>query len=160
MAYGKEVMIDLYGCDVETFTRESIRRFGLGLCKLVDMVPDNFHFWDYEDVQEGEIPYDQPHLLGISGVQFITTSNITIHTLQLVGECYINLFSCKEFKQHEAIKYAKDWFKAQHLEAMTVLRGRRSGCVTAIDDRSCMDCGLHGKCSGPRYIAESCEYHT
>ena len=157
MAYGKEWLVDLYGCDAEIFTRESIKLFWMGLCALIDMQPEEFHFWDYEGFPE-EKEEAPVHLVGTSGIQFITTSNITIHTIDLVGECMVNLFSCKEFKPSVALEYIKNWFKAERAESVCVLRGRLSQCETEIVDESCMDCVSHGKCSGPRYIEEPCEH--
>ncbi len=159
MAYGKELIVDLYGCDASLFTRTSIRLFWLGLCKLTAMQPEDFHFWDYEGYpeEEAEAPI---HLRGTSGIQFITTSNITIHTIDLAEECLINLFTCKEFKQYEALSYMKDWFRAKSADSVCILRGRRSKCETDIVDEPCSTCGSHGRCSGPRYIVEPCENHT
>ncbi len=159
MAYGKELIVDLYGCDASTFTRDSIRAFWLGLCELTKMEPEDFHFWDYKDYPEekAEAPV---HLVGTSGIQFITTSNITIHTIDLMGECMVNLFTCKEFKRQEALSFISHWFRARRVDSVCILRGVASRCITDIVDESCVTCGSHGKCSGPRYIVEPCENHT
>ncbi len=159
MAYGKELIMDLYGCDASLFTRDSIRAFWLGLCELTKMQPEDFHFWDYEDWPEekAEAPI---HLCGTSGIQFITTSNITIHTIDIPREALINLFTCKDFKMHEATEFCRAWFKAESVDSFCILRGVRSQCKTDILEADCMTCKQHGKCSGPRYIREVCEHHV
>jgi len=159
VAYGKELIVDLYGCDAGKFTRASIRAFWLRLCELTKMQPEDFHFWDYEGFPE-EKAAAPVHLVGTSGIQFITTSNITIHTIDLVEECLINLFTCKEFRRHEAQAFMVNWFKAKRVDSVCILRGRASKCETDIVDKSCTTCRKHGKCSGPRCIVEPCENHT
>ena len=157
MAYGKELVVDLYGCDPKKFTRDGIEQFLIELCELIGMERCDLHFWDYVGYPE-EKANAPIHLDGTTAVQFIKTSNITIHTLDKVGEVYLNLFSCKEFKPSVALEYIKNWFKAKAVESVCVLRGRLSKCETEIEDEGCMDCISHGKCSGPRYIIEPCEH--
>ena len=127
MAYGKELILDLYDCDVSKFNRTSIEEWLEKLCELIDMNQEDLHFWDYEGVPQEEIPKEK-HLVGTSAVQFITTSDIVIHTLDLVGECYINLFSCKDYDSIRALNFTKDWFGAKRYEYQTIERGRMSEC--------------------------------
>ena len=56
-AYGKELILDLHGCDPETFERGIISGFFKDLCKKIDMEACDLHFWD--DVG---VPEDQKHL--------------------------------------------------------------------------------------------------
>ena len=44
MNYGKELIIDLYDCDVETFTREKITSWLKELCNLINMKREDLHF--------------------------------------------------------------------------------------------------------------------
>jgi len=110
MAYGKELIIDLRGCDASKFNRESISNYLRGLCNLIDMKRGDLHFWDDVGVPENE-QQTEPHTKGTSAVQFILTSNITIHTLDLLGEVYINIFSCKNFNERMAALFTRDFFK-------------------------------------------------
>lgn len=110
--YGKELIIDLHNCDATTFTRESIERYFVELCDLIDMERADLHWWDDLDLPPEE--HDtEPHLKGTSAIQFITTSNITIHTLDLLKAVYINLFSCKEFDAEVAKKFTEKFFKGE-----------------------------------------------
>ena len=110
--YGYELIIDLRRCDTATFNRESIDGFFKKLCEAIDMVQCDRHFWDDEGVPE-EQKQTLPHTKGISAVQFILTSSIVIHTLELLGSAYINIFSCKEFDQIIAREISVDWFGSE-----------------------------------------------
>ncbi len=123
--YGKELIIDLYRCDVSKFNRKSIKAWLDGLCKLIDMKQEDLHFWDYKGVPKAEIP-KEVHLVGTSAVQFITTSNIVIHTLDLIEEAYINIFSCKSFDDLAAKEFTAKWFGSTKSQWHSITRGRRS----------------------------------
>jgi len=66
-------------------------------------------WWDDVGVSPDE-QQTEPHLKGTSAVQFILTSNIVIHTLDLLGSAYINLFSCKDFDAEAAKTFSEKWF--------------------------------------------------
>ena len=112
MSFGYELVLDLCECDIGTFNRESIDGYFKKLCETIDMVQCERYWWDYEGVPEEERP-TETHLLGTSAVQFIMTSNIIIHTLDLTGLAFINIFSCKSFDSIEATRITKEWFKAK-----------------------------------------------
>ena len=127
MAYGKELVLDLYGCDPVYFTRAYIEQFLEDLCKLIDMERCDLHFWDYVDYPE-EKAAAPPHLDGTTAVQFIKTSNITIHTLDKVGEVYLNLFSCKQFDEGTVKFFVVKRFDAKYTDSQVIIRGERSQC--------------------------------
>jgi len=110
--YGFELIIDLHGCDASKFNRASIGEYMETICEAIDMEREDLHFWDYEGLPVEERT-DEAHLLGTSAVQFITTSNITIHTLELLKAAYINIFSCKPFDKEVAEKVTREWFGAK-----------------------------------------------
>ncbi len=125
--YGRELILDMCGCDVSRFNRPSIERWLMELCILINMERCDLHFWDYVGYEEekAEAPI---HLVGTTAVQFISTSNITIHTIDLVEECYINLFSCKNFNVPEAVAFTLRWFMAKSHVYRTIERGVNSRC--------------------------------
>ncbi len=110
--YGFELIMDLHSCDVSTFNRKSLDGYFEKICEAIDMEREDLHFWDYDGVPE-EDRTTEAHLLGTSAVQFIKTSNIVIHTLELLKAAYINIFSCKEFDRDVAEKVTKEWFGAK-----------------------------------------------
>ena len=119
--YGKELILDLHECDSTTFTRESITDYFTELCELIDMEACDLHFWDDVGVPEDEKQTD-PHTTGTSAIQFILTSNITIHTLDLMGCAYVNIFSCKEFDATVAQEFTQTWFRGSVAQSKEVDR--------------------------------------
>ena len=121
-SYGKELILDLWSCDPATFTRESIKNFFVVLCEKIDMVREDLHFWDDVGVPL-ELRETEPHVKGTSAIQFIRTSNITIHTLDLMEAVYLNIFSCKSFDEDDAARLSADWFKGKIHYSKVVARG-------------------------------------
>ena len=119
--YGLELILDLHDCDANRFTRAAIEEFFTELCELIDMERCDLHFWDDVDVP----PEDQqvnPKTKGTSAVQFILTSTIVIHTLDLMKAAYVNIFSCKDFDTDEAATFTAGWFGSADWTANVVTR--------------------------------------
>lgn len=112
MTYGFELVLDIHECDPSTFNRDCIDQFFTELCEQIDMVKCEVHFWDDLDVPPDE-QQTEPHAKGTSAVCFILTSSIVIHTLDLLGAVYVNIFSCKTFDPELAAAFTKDWFKGE-----------------------------------------------
>lgn len=110
--YGKELILDLAVCDPSTFNRESIGNYFDELCELIDMEPENRHFWDDVGIPEDK-KQTNPKTKGTSAVQFILTSTIVVHTLELTKTAYVNIFSCKDFDTEEACIFTIEWFGAK-----------------------------------------------
>jgi S-adenosylmethionine/arginine decarboxylase-like enzyme len=120
--YGKELIIDLHGCDAGKFNRKSLRRYFKELCQLIDMQRAKLVFWDDVGVPE-EQRQTLPHTKGTSAVQFILTSSIVIHTLDIMEVAYINIFSCKEFDSKVALDFTVEYFKAKTIkQSLTIKR--------------------------------------
>jgi|SRR6266550_1530162 len=120
-AYGLELILDLHNCDGASFTRQSISKFCAELCDLIDMEACDLHFWDDVGVPPEE-QQTQPKTKGTSAVQFILTSTIVIHTLDLMKVAYVNIFSCKEFDTDEATQFTAKWFRSTNWTANVVVR--------------------------------------
>lgn len=119
--YGFELIMDLHGCDVSTFNRESLKGYFEKICDAIEMEREDLHFWDYDGVPEEEIP-NEAHLVGTSAVQFIKTSNVVIHTLEMLEAVYANVFSCKAFNATIAEKITKEWFGAKECRSQFIER--------------------------------------
>ena len=119
--YGKELILDLHNCDPETFNRKKIKKYFKDICKAIDMKRSKLTWWDDYNIPEEE-KQTEPHLKGTSAVQFIMTSNITIHTLDLLGAVYINIFSCKDFDCEIAKKFTANWFKGNIVNSLEIDR--------------------------------------
>ena len=110
--YGSELILDLHGCDASKFNRPSLEDYFENICEAIDMERCDLHFWDDVGVPEDE-QQTSPHTKGTSAVQFILTSTIVIHTLDLLEAAYINIFSCKSFDPKIAEEITKEWFGAK-----------------------------------------------
>ena len=121
--YGKELILDLEHCDTRRFNRESLEQYFAELCDLINMTRCDLHFWDDLDVPE-EQRQTSPHTKETSAIQFILTSNITIHTLDLLGQVYINIFSCKDFRSTDAAKFTEMFFDGSHMKGSPFIRAR------------------------------------
>ena len=110
--YGIEVILDLHLCNPAKFNRKSIESYFIELCARIDMNRADFHFWDDLGLPEEERE-TEPHLKGTSAIQFIKTSNITIHTLDILENAYINVFSCKDFDPQVVKDFSEQWFEGK-----------------------------------------------
>ncbi len=110
--YGYELILDLHGCDASTFNRESLDGYFEELCKAIDMVKCERYWWDDVGVTEEE-RQTSAHTKGTSAVQFILTSTIVVHTLDLLKAVYLNIFSCMPFDRQVAENITKEWFGAK-----------------------------------------------
>ncbi len=119
--YGLELVLDLHECDTSRFTRAELEKFFVKLCDVIDMERCDLHFWDDVGVPEDEQQTD-PRTKGTSAVQFILTSTIVIHTLDLMKTAYVNIFSCKEFDTDDAAKFTAKWFGSADWTANVVTR--------------------------------------
>ncbi len=119
--YGLELILDLHNCDSSHFTRDSIEAFFCELCELIDMERCDLHFWDDVGVPL-EDQQNDPKTKGTSAVQFILTSTIVVHTLDLMKAAYINIFSCKTFDTDVAARFAARWFNSSDWTSTVVVR--------------------------------------
>lgn len=120
-SYGKELILDLHECDPQTFTRESIHNYFEKICDLIEMKRCELYWWDDYEVPPEE-QETEPHLKGTSAIQFISTSNITIHTLDLMKNVYLNIFSCKDFDHVVVKRFSEEWFGGKTVNEHIVMR--------------------------------------
>jgi S-adenosylmethionine/arginine decarboxylase-like enzyme len=115
ITYGKELIMDMHGCDVSKFTEANIRKYLKELCVLIDMkrYGDPVFWHDYSET---------PHLKGVSVMQFISTSDIVIHALDLLQTVLINIFSCKDFDIKLATDFSKKFFGATQVDFKMIER--------------------------------------
>ena len=119
--YGKELILDLHHCDPSIFNRKQIEEYFIKLCELIDMKRCDLHFWDEEGVPEAELLTD-PHVVGTSAVQFILTSNVTIHALDMLKKLFVNVFSCKDFDCDVVAEFTEEWFMGTVVKRTEITR--------------------------------------
>jgi S-adenosylmethionine/arginine decarboxylase-like enzyme len=78
-------------------------------------------FWDYKGEPE-EYAQAPAHLKGTSAIQFISTSNITIHTLDEMKRVYLNIFTCKDFDPDIVIIFCLDYFEGELIKDTMIER--------------------------------------
>lgn len=129
--YGYELILDLHGCNLSTFNRKSLDGYFEKLCKAIGMVKCERFWWDDVGVPIEE-QQTSPHTKGTTAVQyaaklniatqFILTSNITVHALDLLSAVYVNIFSCKGFDRGVAEKITVEWFGAKECRSQLIER--------------------------------------
>ncbi len=119
--YGKELILDCYLCSTEKFNRRDLRKFLKKLVKILDMEAGTLHFWDDVGVPKNE-KQTKLETTGTSAIQFILTSNITVHCLDLLERVYINIFSCKDFDTGDAKAFVQEWFNSKSIREHVVYR--------------------------------------
>ena len=110
--YGWELVLDLHDCNPERFNRADFRKFFKELCRKLDMKRCQLYFWDDVGVAPEKCE-TATHLKGTSAVQFISTSSVVIHSLDLLRAVYLNIFSCKPYDRAAAEEYCRFFFEAK-----------------------------------------------
>jgi S-adenosylmethionine/arginine decarboxylase-like enzyme len=118
--YGYMLTMDLHKCDVSKFNRKDLTQFFEQLCDLTEMELAEIFFWDDLDTPEDE-KQTEAHTIGTSAVCFILTSNITVHTLDVLERVYIDLFTCKPFDPEIAKAFIVEWFDSKDVKQATFL---------------------------------------
>lgn len=106
--YGMELILDCHDCNRKFFYKKYLKRYFKGLVEAIDMQAADQYF------------YKEP--TGLCAIQFILTSNITVHCHNGLKRLYVNVFSCKEFDAHKAKSYTQDFFEVRRVDDRVVLR--------------------------------------
>ena len=100
--YGMEAIFDLHNIRSELITVERIRSFASDLFDKISMEKGPAFTWGTDSNKE---EMKNPKAMGISHLQFVHSSSITMHCLDKIGKVFINIFSCKSFDD----KIARDF---------------------------------------------------
>src|SRR6266571_5769900 len=114
------LMLELYGCNRELLSNEAVVR-----CAL-DEYPARVGMEKVSPVHLYHIETSNPLDAGLSGFVVIAQSHISLHAWPEYGEADIDICSCKEFSQEDAIAFAKQMFRTDDVEAHFVVRATRS----------------------------------
>ena len=114
------LMLELYGCDRQILSDESLVR------RVLEEYPARVEMEKVSPVHLYQIEPSNPLDAGLSGFVVIAQSHISLHAWPEYGEVDIDICSCKEFSQEEAIAFAKQMFQTDDVEAHFVVRGSRS----------------------------------
>lgn len=111
--YGKHVILTAGACNEALLDKDRIADFCRDMVRRIDMVAFGEPF--VERFGEGDE-------VGISAVQLIQTSAITIHTNDGARDMYLDVFSCKDFTEEQVVECVNDWFSPETLEHQLLLR--------------------------------------
>ncbi len=101
-AWGLEHRLDLCNCDHDSV--KSIEK----VTEYLKTLPGKIDMICYGEARVYR--FGENSLEGVSGMQFIMTSSITIHCDEVGNEAMINVFSCKEFDPEIVREYSKKMF--------------------------------------------------
>lgn len=112
--WGKSISIDLYDCDPALISNEKeIKKFVKELISVINMVSHGPCYVER---------FGSAKLEGISAMQFIETSSVTVHCDEVEKKVFIDIFSCKDFDNLKARTFSKRFFKAKRVRSVTLIR--------------------------------------
>jgi len=107
--WGYHLMLDVKGCEIQRATDpEYIKHFTKDLVRLIEMVP-------YGEPQLVHFA-DNTEKAGWTVIQLIETSNIMGHFLDINGDLYMDIFSCKDFEEARVVKALEEHFKPEKIK--------------------------------------------
>jgi len=101
--WGKHLTVDVSNCNENRMDAEAIARFAKDMVKRIDMKA-------YGEPWIVHFGKEDPKVAGYTLTQLIETSNITAHFCDYSGECYFDVYSCKDFDIDEALDVIAEHF--------------------------------------------------
>src|SRR5947208_11966321 len=114
------LMLELYGCNRELLSNEAVVR------RALDEFPGRVQMEKVSPVHLYNIETSNPLDAGLSGFVIIAQSHVSLHAWPEYGEVDIDICSCKEFSQEDAIAFAKEIFQTDDIETHFAVRATRS----------------------------------
>jgi S-adenosylmethionine decarboxylase len=114
------LMLELYNIEREILSNEPLMR------RVLDEYPSRVGMEKVSPVHLYDIETSNPLDAGLSGFVVIAQSHVSLHAWPEYGEVDIDICSCKEFSQEDAIAFAKEVFQTDDVEAHFVVRAMRS----------------------------------
>lgn len=111
--YGQHLIATALGCNDDILSIERLEEFLKTMADEIDMV----RYGDPIVARFGE-----GHEEGISGVQLIQTSAITIHTNDAHRDLYLDVFSCKPFDELTARRVVEEFLAPTSLTSEVFYR--------------------------------------
>lgn len=113
--WGWHLILDCAGCNDNVKNADALRTFVKQLVVEIDMKafgePTVVHFATHD-----------PNKGGYSLVQLIETSAITGHFVDLNGDAYLDIFSCKEIPVERAVEFVKKWWDPRSVKVQFLTR--------------------------------------
>lgn len=114
--WGKSTSIDLIDCDKALITdAEYIKCYVKDLVAVLQMKAFGpchvVHFGSCKEVE------------GFTMIQMIETSLISGHFVNIDGNAYLDIFSCKDYDDYDCAKFSYEYFKAKDFTYSSKGRG-------------------------------------
>lgn len=111
--YGKHLLLSAAGCGDALLDIGTVRRFIADLVAEIDM-----RAYGPCIVER----FGSGSEIGLSGVQLIETSAITLHTNDASRDLYLDVFSCKTFDEADALAVVQRYFAPASTSVQVILR--------------------------------------
>jgi len=106
--WGYHSILDVSNCNIAKATDPShITKFVKELVKKIDMVP-------YGEPQVVHFA-DNTEKAGWTVIQLIETSSIVGHFLDINGDLYLDVFSCKPYDNEIIVEMLNEWFEPEKI---------------------------------------------
>ena len=113
--WGYHLILNCSGCSNNISDKNEIIKFVKTLVKKIDMIAYG------EPIVEHFATHD-PQKGGYSLIQLIETSNISGHFVDFTKEAFIDVFSCKEYKEQDVIDCVSEFFDPESIEYSMINR--------------------------------------
>lgn len=111
--YGKHLILSAKSCDDKIISKTAIAIFLKLLVQEIDMLPYG------EPIVER---FGKGIETGISAIQLIETSAITMHTNDIAHDLYMDVFSCKGFNEIRVIELLRKAFQPSEINYHVMFR--------------------------------------
>ena len=113
--WGMHLTVDVSGCNENRSDADAISRFAKDMVERIGMTA-------YGEPWVVHFAKENPKAAGYTLTQLIETSNITAHFCDFTGECYFDVFSCKEFDVDDALDVIAEHFGSRNWVYNCVIR--------------------------------------
>jgi S-adenosylmethionine decarboxylase len=114
------LMLEVYNCNRTLLEDRAL------LQRVLDEYPGRVNMEKVSPVHLYDIETPNPLDAGMSGFVIIAQSHVSLHAWPEYNEVDIDICSCQEFSQEDAIAFAKEMFQSDDVEVHYVVRANRS----------------------------------
>lgn len=113
LSWGKHLLVNAHRGNKNISCAKAITNFSHQLVKDIDMVA-----YGLPQVQH----FGEGNKAGYTLVQLIQTSNITGHFCDDSGDIYLDVFSCKDYNEHQVMDLVKKVFEPYSVQYQVIYR--------------------------------------
>ena len=114
--WGYHLMLDCRNCDIDKITdRDNLAAFATEMVKRIGMKA-------YGEPQLNHFATHEPEAAGYTLTQLIETSLISGHFVDKNGDCYLDIFSCKQFSIQDAKDVVHEFLNPKNINMYFLTR--------------------------------------